>query len=480
MINIFHGEAILDNLMFKRLLRQGIRFPTYKIILLIFFIAFLSGCFWSSKTLGQPLIPGGDEELYDRVALNILKDGDFSRNVGGVITEPQPLYPLFLAGIFSVFGHNWDAVRVIQIILFASIAVIIFLLAKDLFNRKIAIYSGLLAALFYPLAAYSVRLYREVFFASLLAFLIYCLYKAQLSGKKKWFVFSGIVLGSVMLTNAVLYFFPLLVVGNFLIIYRKKFFTKKVLFSVFLFIFSLGIVLAPWLARDYYSERASVGVQGGGTLLARAYLIEAFQGEYGEHFIGQSLGYFFAKKLNPQLDSKKLYGLQTRTVVQKFKELSSAGYNEKEISKILQEEALTKIFKQPHLYLFVSFLDFLSFNNPLMPDPKDFQSSEIQELFVGTHPEFSDFTKASIILAIRSIWLIFFFFIGYAIIKNLKNWPKFSWIFLIIFYFNLVYALLSGLGRYALPIYPFYILLFIWGFTALSPQKYLKKYLKFS
>ena len=113
--------------MFKRLLGQGIRFPTYKIILLIFFIAFLSGCFWSSKTLGQPLIPGGDEELYDRVALNILKDGDFSRNVGGVITEPQPLYPLFLAGIFSVFGHNWDAVRVIQIILFASIAVIIFL-----------------------------------------------------------------------------------------------------------------------------------------------------------------------------------------------------------------------------------------------------------------------------------------------------------------------------------------------------------------
>lgn len=466
--------------MFKRLLRQEIRLPVYKIILIIFFIAFLSGCFWSFPTLGQPLIPGGDDGLYDRVALNILKDGDFSREVGGVITELDPLYPIFLAGIYSVFGHNWDAVRVIQIILFALIAVIIFLLAKDLFNRKIAIYSGLLAALFYPLAGYSGRLHREVFLASLVVFLIYCLYKAQLSGKKKWFVFSGIVLGLAILTKSIIYFFPLLVVGNFLIVYRKKFFTKKVLFSIFLFIFSLGIVLAPWLAKDYHPERASLGVQGGGTLMARASLIEALRGEYGEHFLGQSLGYFFVKKLNPQLDPKKLFASLTHTIVQRFKELSSAGYNEKEISKILQEEALTKIFKQPHLYLFISFLNFLSFNNPLMPDPKNLQSDEIQELFVGTHPELSDFTKAGIILAIRFIWSIFFFFIGYAIIKNLKNWSKFSWIFLIIFYFNLVYALLLGLARYALPIYPFYILLFVWGFTALNPQKYLKKYLKFS
>lgn len=424
---------------------------------------------------GQPLNPGGDEIFYDKIALNILEGRHFCQGFEELCIEPQPLYPLFLAGIFSIFGHNCDAVRLIQIILFALTAVLVFLLAKDLFIRKVAIYSGLLVALFYPLANYSGRLYRGVFFAFLLVLFIYCLSQIYFNQKKKWFVFSGITSGLVMLTNAITYFLPLLIIVNFLIIYRKRFFSKKILISSFLFLFSLTTVLAPWLIRNYYSAGGSVNTGGGGALLGRAYLIEELQGEYREHFIGQAFGYFFAKKLDWQLDHKKLSAFPPEAVYQRLEELSSLGYSQEKIGKILHKEALFKIFKNLHFYSLSSFLYFISFNNPMLPNPKTFDVSRIQNLFVGTHPELTEFTKGSIILTIRFIWLIFFFFVIYGAIKVIKSWSKFSWLILIILYFNLVYSLLFAIPRYALPIYPFYIILFVYGLTILFNYINLKR-----
>ena len=437
----------------------------FKFIIIIFSIALLSGFFWSSKIFGQSLNPGGDEPFYDKVTLNILAGHHFCQGFEELCIEPQPLYPLFLAGVFSVFGHNWDVVRLIQIILFALIAVLVFLLAKKLFSRRVAVYSGLLTALFYPLANYSGRLYREVFFTFLVVLFIYCLSQIYFSQKKKWFIFSGITLGLVVLTNAVTYFLPLVVVGNFLIIYKKRFFSKKKLISFFLFLFFLTIIFTPWLMRNYYSAGGSADIQGGSTLVGRAYLVDDIQGEYQEHFIGQSFGYFFAKKLNSQLDTRQLSTFPPENVYKQLDELSSLGYDQKETGKILQKEALLKIFKNPHLYFLGNFLYFISFNNPMLPNPETFDVSRIQNLFVGTHPELTDFTKTIIILGIRLIWLTFFFFVIYGAIKIISNWPRFGWLILVIIYFNLIYSLLFAIPRYALPIYPFYIILFVYGLS---------------
>jgi len=42
---------------------------------------------------------------------------------------------LFLAVIYKIFGHNYDAVRFVQIIIFGLLAVVIYLLAKDIFGE---------------------------------------------------------------------------------------------------------------------------------------------------------------------------------------------------------------------------------------------------------------------------------------------------------------------------------------------------------
>jgi len=442
----------------------------FKLIVLIFLIAVASGCFWSFKIFGQPLNPGGDEIFYDKAALNILEGNSFCQGFEGLCIEPQPLYPLFLSGVYFIFGHNYDAVRLIQIILFALTAVLVFLFSKKLFNRRIAVYAGLLAALFYPLANYSGRLYREVLFAFLSVLLIYCLSQIYFSQRKKWFVFSGIALGLMMLTNAVTYFLPLVITGNFLIIYRKRFFSKQMLVSFSLFILSLIIVFSPWLIRNYYSDGGSADIMGGSILVGRAYLIETLQGKYQEHFVGQISGYLFAKRLNPQLDIRQLSTFPPENVYRRLDELSALGYNQERTGEILQKEALSKIFKNPHFYFLSSFLYFISFNNPMLPNLATFDVSRAQNLFVGTHLELNSSTKTIFILSIRFVWLIFFFFVVYGAMKIIKNWSKFGWLILIIVYFNLVYSLLFAIPRYALPIYPFYIILFVYGLSIFWPK----------
>jgi len=437
-----------------------------KFIILIFLIAIISGFFWNFKDFGTTLYRGGDEASYDKVAINILEGHDLCYELGESCIEPQPLYPLFLSSIFYIFGHNLDAVRIAQIVLFAFISVLGFLLAKRLFSRQIGVYSGLLIGLFYPLAGYCGVLYREVFFTFLVVLFIYCLYRAYLSKKRIWFSFSGIILGLVMLTNAVTYFLPLLIIFIFLIVYKKKFFCKKMLICFFFFLFSLIIVLSPWLIRSYYFTNGSVNIKGGSALISRAYLMEDVQEKYKEHFIGQSLGYFFAKKLDFQLDQRKLYAFPPDIVYKQIEELSDFGYSQNETGEILQKEALAKIFKSPHLYLSDTFLYLMSFNNPMLPDPQTFEIYRIHNLFVNTHPEINEFIKGSIILTIKFIWLIFFFFIIYGGIKAIKkDVLKFSYLISVILYFNIIYSLLLAIPRYALPIWPFYIILFVYGFS---------------
>ncbi|MFH1656721.1 MAG: glycosyltransferase family 39 protein, partial [Candidatus Nealsonbacteria bacterium] len=301
----------------------------FKFVVLIFLIAIISGFFWSFGNFGEPL--ASDEIHYGKAAINILEGHNFCYGRGELCIEPQPLYPLFLSGVFYIFGYNLDAVRFIQLILFAFISVLGFLLAKKLFNRQVGVYSGLLIGLFYPLAHYSGRLYRELFFTFLVVLFIYLLYQAYLSTKKTWFILSGITLGLIMLTNAVAYFLPLLIIFIFLIVYKKKLFSKKMLICFFFFFFSLIIVLSPWLIRNYYFTGGSADIQGGSILVGRAYLIDDLKGEYKEHFIGQSFGYFFAKKIDSQLDSRKLSTFPPEIVYRRVEDLSLLGYDQEEI-----------------------------------------------------------------------------------------------------------------------------------------------------
>jgi len=112
------------------------------------------------------------------------------------------------------------------------------------------------------------------------------------------------------------------------------------------------------------------------------------------------------------------------------------------------------------MYLKQSSIDFLKFNTPMIPNMR------MQHVFVGTHPELSDFIKGLIIVLIRLAYLIFFALIIYAIIRHIKNWSKLSWVVLLILSFNLIFTLIHAIARYSVPVYPSYIILFSLGLVS--------------
>jgi len=444
-----------------------------KIIFLLFFIALASGFFWNQKMFGQPI--GGDQILYDSVAQNL-------QQKAGI----EPLYPLFLAGIYGVFGHNYDTVRVVQIILFALTVVFVYLIALKIIHQKTAVWAAVIVALFYGLANQAGNITTETLFTFFVVFFIYAISKYFHNcnyGSIWWLMVSGIALGLAALTRGIVQFLFVFIIINIIILYlcimnaiareTHKFRFDKTAFRNTFFkagVFLIGflIVLIPWQIK-MRSNNVLVAPRGGEILFARAELMENLYQNYPAHFIGHFFGYYFAQKIYPDVSSTLFR--ETPDTEQRVGNLLKEGKSYAEIDRILTAEAKNKIFGAPHKYVLMSVLDFISFNSPIIPRGSLWQNTlTIHTMFAeGRHPDISEWAKSAIILAIRSIWFLFLFLAAYGLIKGLKNpeigWAKFGWIFLIIIYFNLAYSAIHAIPRYALPIYPFYVILAVIGIT---------------
>ena len=437
-----------------------------KIIFLLFFIALASGFFWNQKMFGQPI--GGDQILYDSIAQNLQQE-----------TSIEPLYPLFLAGIYGVFGHNYDAVRIIQIFLFALTVVFVYLLAEKIFNKKIAVISGIITALFYGVANQAGNITTEILFTFLIVFFVYAISKYFHNsnyGSIWWLAVSGIILGLATLTRGIVQFLVILVVLNIIIVFYKKTLLKHTFLKASIFLIGFLIVLIPWQIKMRYNN-VLVAPRSGEILSARAELMENLYPDYPAHFIGHLFGYYFSQKIYPDVSSAAFR--ETPITEQRVGNLLKEGKSYAEIDRILTVEAKNKIFGTPHKYILMSLLDFISFNSPIIPRGSLWGNTlTIHPMFAeGRHAQIPEWAKAGIIIGIRGIWFLFLFLAIYGAVKIAKNWALSGWLILIVVYFNLAYSAIHAIPRYALPIYPFYVILAVVGISILWEKLKAKKLL---
>lgn len=86
---------------------------------------------------------GVDGAIYDAWARSILA----GEGLGEGVLFLGPLYPLFLAGVYAVFGESLAALKAVQAVLGAGACVLVFGLARELFDRRVAVLAGGAAAL---------------------------------------------------------------------------------------------------------------------------------------------------------------------------------------------------------------------------------------------------------------------------------------------------------------------------------------------
>lgn len=199
----------------------------------------------------------GDEKRYTVPAVNMLAGHGFSSDVREPILPTEhtvPLYPVFIAAVYAVFGQNNSAVRVAQsaidLLTCLLVAFVSFRLAPSKL-RKPAAFMGLIIYGF--LCWFTVSWTRYVLAETLASFLTMLAVTASIitlrTERWRWLV-VGFICGVALLVRADS---VLLVAafGLFLLIQIARLRTLKSVVNVLLFCAAIPLVLAPWIARNY-------------------------------------------------------------------------------------------------------------------------------------------------------------------------------------------------------------------------------------
>lgn len=231
-----------------------------------------------------------DAAIYDTTAWNLIQGKGYVMQPGLPFAGREPGYPLFLALIYFLFGHNYTAVYVIQALIGASICFFIYLICseaiapcldpigrlgtrilegrdklsesieKERLKHKTGLIAALFVALYPPFIAYSSLLLTEIWFAFLLLITVWLLAKALKTNSIKFYFLGGLFLGLTTLTRGTTLLFPIFLFIALMIAYKQI--KKAALHSGVVFLGML-LLVSPWIIRNYSLFYALVPVRTG-------------------------------------------------------------------------------------------------------------------------------------------------------------------------------------------------------------------------
>jgi 4-amino-4-deoxy-L-arabinose transferase-like glycosyltransferase len=184
-----------------------------------------------------------DSIEYSKAAVSLINAGE----LGKTYNRP-PGYPVFLAGIYMLFGESIFAIRMVESLMGALLAVVIALLARRIVGKAVGGLAGILWSI-YPLGVFIAGLvYPTGLLTMLLACGVLCFLPnshQELSPKRVFL--AGIVWGLAALTTPVV----LATVGaiSLWIMYWSR--AKRLLLVSVLFLGS-ALTVVPWIIRDFY------------------------------------------------------------------------------------------------------------------------------------------------------------------------------------------------------------------------------------
>ena len=202
-------------------------------------------------TLLHPSVyPVVDMLGYNEAAISLLQDGEY--RVKGVISANRPpIYPYFLYVMYGVFGHSFLLVRLVQSIFGALTAWMLFLVGKDMFDRRIGILAGLVYALYPASWAFTDQLLTESLFTLLMLISVHFFMKIS-EDRNPWVIFGAGFFGglSVLTRTAFAPYLLFIFAGVFLFKYKSpRLISSFVLAAIISF-----MVMFPWMLRNQYTH----------------------------------------------------------------------------------------------------------------------------------------------------------------------------------------------------------------------------------
>jgi 4-amino-4-deoxy-L-arabinose transferase-like glycosyltransferase len=121
-----------------------------------------------------------------------------------------PLYPLFLALIYKVFGHSLLAVRLVQAVLGSGTALLVYLVGRRCCGRSVGLVAGLIASLYSMAIHFDAEILRPPLVLFLAVLGLYLLLSAAAKDGLRGWAAAGFILGLASIARpTLLVFLPL-------------------------------------------------------------------------------------------------------------------------------------------------------------------------------------------------------------------------------------------------------------------------------
>lgn len=270
----------------------------------------------------------GDGFEYDSTALNLLnKKGWISPDLGGSLYSAQPLYPIFLAGIYGIFGHNFLIVGLIQALLSAFTCLLCYNVARRLFSDTPATVALVIMAVYPYFIFHTDRIGTETISAFLVSLMAYAAVEFSHRRSIGFVVLIGLSSGLAALNRPELYLAPLFLVIWLIFLIKGK--IKAILY--FLMALSMFILLvAPWHIYQSHNSHKNVVIYPSG---ASARTL----------FIHTDL------RMAPFFEHKKTYMEQWAEIDRDFLEITK-GLAQRDVYNVIISKRLEQIRKHPSEY----------------------------------------------------------------------------------------------------------------------------------
>ncbi len=362
------------------------------------------------------------DPLYHDSWAKQIASGDW---IGSQVFFRAPLYPYFLAVLYKIFGAHLFLVRLIQHLIGSFSIVLIFLLAKKIFDRKVAVLASLIAASYWIFIYYEAELLLDFWLVLWSLLLIWFLLKAYENLKSGTWFFSGIILGLFAITRPnILLFLPFLLLWLIIVLRKQLPFLKILLFYGWV-ISGTALVILPVTLRNFLVAQDPVFIasQGGINFYIgnnpKSDGMSAIMPELGDDWEYSDCQFLAEKSLNRKLKPS-------------------------EVSDFYYKKGWDFIFKQPAQSLPLLVKKLYVFWNK-------FEISNNQNIYF-----FKQYSVLSQILFI-GFWIIGPLAI-LGIFFSIKRGPQISLILLFIFSYMLSVIMFFVTSRYRLPVLPFLII----------------------
>lgn len=392
-------------------------------------------------------------------AISLLRTGTF--NYGRInsyigLTRRGPAYSMALASFFMVFGEY------IGIVFLAN--AFFFILAL-FFLWRISL--KLLPGDWWPLlppallgmwpgsVSYIWIFNNETWTLFIITFFVWSAYRWTETYRPRWLLMGALLAALLAFAKPIAFYLPFAIAVLMFLIARPSMSWKNNFVYLGIFFAFYASIVGLWSFRNAYVLDSWQLGDGGHSILRRASQVDFSTPQIISAGLSFAVGDYIGKRVYAgyPADGKPI---SWDPAIDKRWYIKFLG---KDVSRVARDkefypEAFAKIKQHPFKFVATSVLGIARLNGPI-----NHRGQEIMRLFLDSHGDFSPFVKIAVIIVIRLAWLGALALAAIGILARRRQWRLWGLPFLLILYFNGMYAFFTHAeARYILPVMPFYFL----------------------